>query len=221
MPDANGKLYYEDFVSELQALGFDGFGLDYLGKIVNRAYFAVAKKSRWEWEKTTDTFTIAPGAYYADLATELPNFRSLERLYKTTTGYAAKMQVMDRDTFFEHWLSLDLTAVSIRAEPSHYFLYDGRLYILSPPAQSREFTAYYTQRPTSLVNPTDQPITPVHLDEAILDAARIRAHTRSNESALAQLAREDLEEQYDDMRDDEERQQEEEPTRVVPDRTWA
>ena len=71
-----------------------------------------------------------------------------------------------------------------------------------------------------MVNPTDVPITPQHLDEAIMIAAIIRCHKRSNEPTLAQLAEQDLEEFFDDMRDDEEELMGEKQDRVKPDRTW-
>jgi hypothetical protein len=48
----------------------------------------------------------------------------------------------------------------------------------------------------------------------------VRAHTRSNEISLAQLARLDVEEAFDDMRDLEEDRMEEEMTRVLPDDSW-
>src|SRR5215471_5123735 len=45
MPDAQGKYNLADFVSDLQQRGFDGFAVEELRRLVNRAYFAVAKKS--------------------------------------------------------------------------------------------------------------------------------------------------------------------------------
>lgn len=223
MPDANGQLFFEDFISELQARGFDGFSVADLGTFVNRAYFAVARKAKWEWEETTDTFTIAPGASSVNLwptvGGELPNFRSLDRLYSTTAGHEKKMVILKRDRFFTDWLSLDLTAVARRAEPTNYYVYERKLYVIPPPASSRDFIAHYHQRVSILTN-GQVPLTPVYLDEAIVDAARVRAHTRSNEPAFAKLAREDLEEQFDDMRDDEEQRLAEEPTRTTPDTSW-
>jgi hypothetical protein len=63
-------------------------------------------------------------------------------------------------------------------------------------------------------------LTPVHLDEAIKLASRISAHTRANEPTLAAIAESDLEEIFDDMRDDEENIMEEQQERVKPDDTW-
>lgn len=223
MPDPNGKMNRSDFVTELEKRGFDGFSPDDLAVYVNRGYFAVAKKSRWEWERTSASFSLDPGEYYVDLSaasTDVPNFRSMERIYCTTPDHSGKLLVMQDDDFFQYWLGLDLTDPACRNEPSYYHVYDERLYIISPPASARDFTLYYFQRPLWLKTDFDFPITPQHLDEAILDAARMRAHTRSNEPTLATLARGDLEEAFDDMRDDEEEDMHEMQERTSPDNTW-
>lgn len=224
MPDGNGRYYFSDYVAELQARGFDGFSPADLKTYINRGYFHIARKSRWYWEETTDTFTVSPGSAFVDLwptnAGELPNFRSLDKLYCTTPGSEGKLRVLSRDEFFEQWLPKDLTQATFRGEPRGYFVWQSKLYILPPPATARTYIAHYHQRVSLLVSDTSQPITPVHLDEAIIDAALIRAHNRANESALAQLARADLDEVFDDMRDDEEELMDELQERVTPDDSW-
>jgi hypothetical protein len=224
MPDAQGRYNLGDFVVDLQQRGFDGFKADELRLMVNRAYFAVAKKSRWEWEKATVTFDIGPGQPSVGCectpGSILPYFRTLERLYKTTSGHAGKMTIMREDDFFQNWLGKDFTQQNTWNEPSQYFIYDDKLWLLSPPTATRTFVAYYVRRPVALMTDSDFPITPQHLDEAIIDSARVRAHTRANEPNLAVSARSDLEEAYDDMRDDEEEDMHEHQERVVPDRSW-
>jgi len=226
MPDPYGKFNLLDFRTDLQQRGFDGFTAEVLDNMINRAYFAVAKKSRWEWERTTFSFTLTPGQYYASVTPHdpysptIPNFKSLERLYVTTAGVQRKLQIMGEDDFFQYWLGLDLTAPQSRNEPSRYFLYDEKLYILSPPASARDFVVYYFQRPLWLQTEFDFPITPQHLDEAIIQSARVRAHTHANEPSLAAVARQDLEESFDDMRDEEEEDMHEYQERTTPDNTW-
>lgn len=227
MPDANGQKYAVDLVTELQSRGFDGFTPADLLEFVNRGYFHVARKSQWTWERTSDTFTLAPGAAYVTLwpgaGGELPNFRGIENLYVTTAGQRRKLEVLSDDDFFTKWLYKDLTAADSRGEPAGYYVYQNRLYILPPPQGSRDFIANYHQRVTRLTanaDATGLPITPIHLDEAILTAALIRCHQRANEPTLAAIAQGDLDEFFDDMRDDEENLMEEQPDRVKPDDTW-
>jgi hypothetical protein len=150
----------------------------------------------------------------------LPYFRSLDRIYKTTVGHAGKMQVMTEENFYEHKLNQDWTQQNLWNEPSEYFVFNDQLWLLSPPTEVRSFMAYYFRRPIALLADTDYPITPQHLDEAIIDASRVRAHTRSSEPNLAVSARSDLEEAFDDMRDDEEEDMHELQERVSPDNTW-
>lgn len=220
MPTPSGQYQLQDYLTELRARGFDGFSTADLTTYVNRGYSHVARKSQWYWEETTDTFTVAPGSASVSLATELPNFRSLDRLYVTTAGQERPLTPMSDQEFFDNWLSADLTATKNRGEPDSYYLWNNNLYILSPPQSSRTFIAYYHQRVTPLVNPTDSPITPQHLDEGILIAALIRCHKRANEIGLAQMAQADLEEFFDDMRDDEEMLMANQPERILPDDTW-
>lgn len=224
MPDAQGKFYLSDFVADLQQRGFDAFSPDELITIVNRAYFAVAKKSRWEWEKTKATFTLNPGQFSVTVTcvstSILPNFRSLDRLYMTDAGYERKLNIMAEEDFVRNYLSLDLTAPQYRQDPTSYFIYDELLYILNPPMQTRSFLAYYFQMPSWIKDDFDHFVTPQHLDEAIINAARVRAHTRANELVLATSARADLEESFDDMRDDEEEDAHEYQERTSPDNTW-
>jgi DNA replicative helicase MCM subunit Mcm2 (Cdc46/Mcm family) len=96
----------------------------------------------------------------------------------------------------------------------------NRLYLIPPPSVDLTFDVWYHQRVSDLEDPEDVPITPKDLDEAILLAARIRAHRRAQEPDLAQEARAELEEMFDNMRDDEEEVMQEEPDRVRPDNTW-
>lgn len=222
MPTISGQYQLADYIAELQARGFDGFSAGDLTTYVNRGYFHVARKSQWYWEETTDAFTVAPGSSFVSLwpgGAELPNFRSLDKLVVTTAGSTRVMKPLKDDDFFK-WLGRDQTLASGRNEPTGYYIYQGKLYVLPPPQASRDFLAYYHQRVSPLVNPTDVPITPQHLDEAIMIAAIIRCHKRSNEPTLAQLAEQDLEEFFDDMRDDEEELMGEKQDRVKPDRTW-
>jgi hypothetical protein len=224
MPDAQGKYNLGDFIEDLQQRGFDGFRPEELRRLVNRAYFAVAKKSRWEWEKATVTFTLSKGQPYINVAclpsSTLPYFRSLTRLYKTTDQHSAKMTIMLEDDFFQNKVGVDWTQENLWSEPTGYFVYDDKLWLLAPPAAERTFVAYYFRRPIALQTDSDYPITPHHLDEAIIDAARQRAHTRANEPGLAVSARSDLEEAFDDMRDDAEEEMHELQERVTPDRSW-
>jgi hypothetical protein len=223
MPTATGRYLLSDYVTDLQKRGFDALPPDDLQAIINRAYFAVAKKSRWQWERFTVTVTLDPGEYFFSVAedsVDLPNFRSLDRMYMTTVGYERKLDIMNEESFFRNYLNLNLTDSRYRSEPTNYFIYDDKLYILRPPVQARTFVVYYFRRPTWLKDDFDIPVTPQHLDEAIIDASRIRAHTRVNEPTLAQLARADLEEAYDDMRDDEEEDMHELQERTSPDDTW-
>jgi len=203
MPDSAGKLYFLDYKNELRARGFDGFADADLGQLVNRGYFHVARRSTWYWEQAIDNFSISPGSAGVAIwptGPELANFRSLDKVYVTTAGQQKKLQVMDDDKFFTRYLSQDLTSAAQRGEPQYYFVYDEYLYILPPVSATRTFVAYYHQRMVNMVQPNDQPITPLHLDEAIILASLIRCHKRSNEPQLAADVLADLEGFFDDMR---------------------
>lgn len=224
MPDPSGRYYFTDYKAELQARGFDGFADADLGTYVNRAYFAVARKSRWYWERMSANFSIIPGqpaiTLWPTVGGALPYFKSLRQVMCITADHRVRLKVADQQDFLDNWLSQDLTQAKLQGEPARYYEWDGSLYILPVAKGARDYIAYYHRVVPPLVQPTDIPITPPDMDEVILDAARMRAHTRSNEISLASLARTDVEEAFDDMRDQEEERMEEEPNRVLPDNTW-
>jgi hypothetical protein len=223
MPDTAGKYYLSDYIAELQARGFDGFSQGDLTTFVNRGYFHVARRSQWLWEQTTDALTMTPGTFQFPLwpavGGELPYVKSVDKVVVTTAGQQRRLKVMDDDQFWPN-LGLDLTATSNQGEPSQYYIFNQAIYILPPPSASRAFLVYYHQRVAALANPNDQPITPQHLDEAIILASLIRCHRRANEPSLAAVVETDLEEIFDDMRDDEELMMGEQLDRVSPDNTW-
>lgn len=224
MPNALGQMTLEDFRNELKVLGFDGYQDNDLDAYTNRGYFHVARKNRWYWEQATDTFTVAPGGVSVTLWPaefgELPFFRSLDKLYVTTAQQQRKMNPALDDDFFTNWLSQDLTDRNIRGEPYLYFINDGKLYVLPPPVSSRDFLAHYHRRVGPMRDPNDAPLTPPHLDEAILRAAKIRAHERAQEWDQASAERLMLDDFLDDMRDDEEQLMDEQQDRVRKDDTW-
>lgn len=233
MPTSDGRYVLNDFVNELIALGFSGYANQDLVTYVNRGYYHVARKNRWYWEQTTDSFTLQPGSFSVPLwpttAGELPNFRSLDRVYLTLPATSqVKLNPMHEEEFFRDWLSQDLSVAQVRGTPNKYRIHNGQLYILSPPQVPTTFLAHYHQRVSPLTNanaypltpPSDVPITPAHLDEAILIGAKIICHKRATEMSLAATEQMALDEFFDDMKDDDAELMDEEFTRVAPDDTW-
>jgi hypothetical protein len=223
MPTPSGQYQLQDYIAELQVRGFDGFSAADLTSYVNRGYFHVARRSQWMWESTTDPFTLTPGQYNLPLwpagGGELPFVRSIDKIVVTTPGQTRKLKVLSDDQFYPY-LGMDLTLSQFRGEPWAYYVWNQALYIIDPPVSSRSFLAYYKRRMSPLVNPTDVPLTPQHMDEANLLAALIRCHRRANEPSLAASAEADLEEFFDDARDDEEMMMGEQLDRVSPDNSW-
>jgi hypothetical protein len=208
------------FETELIARGFDGFSSEDRYRYINWGYHAIAKKYLWYWEATSATFTVNPGDSPVALETVMPSFRSLQLLLGTTANFRKKLVPLSDQAFFEQWLPMDLSAAANRGEPHSYYIYDGKLYILPPTSSVRAFEAHYKRRLADMVSASDEPVTPDHLDEAILLAALARCHKRANEINLAQVVQIDLEDFLDDMRTDEELLMEEQTDRISPDDTW-
>jgi hypothetical protein len=223
MPTASGQYQLQDYISELQVRGFDGFSTNDLTTYINRGYFHVARRSQWMWEATTDALTMAPGQYsfplWPAVGGELPFVRSIDKVVVTTSGQERRLKALTDEQFYPY-LGMNLTQSNVRGEPSSYYIWNQSLYILDPPNASRDFLVYYKRRMSPLVNPTDVPLTPQHMDEANLLAALIRCHRRANEPSLAALVEQDLEEFFDDARDDEEMMMAEQAERTSPDNTW-
>jgi hypothetical protein len=209
-----------DYDAELIARGFDGFQTIERYRYINWGIEYIANKFPWMWEETTYSFTLAPGTFSVPLAAVLPNFRSAGRLIGTTVNFQRKLRVADEDDFLEKWLPLDLTQSSFRGEPSQYIVFENTLYVLPPPASSRDFVLHIHQRITDLTAAGQTPVTPPHLDEAVMLAALIRCHRRALEFQEAINVQAQLDDMLDDMRTDEEFTMSEQQDRVRPDNSW-
>src|SRR4249920_2074007 len=123
MPTSSGQFQLQDYLAELVSRGFDGYSVADQTTYVNRGYFNVARRSTWYWEQTTDTFTVAPGATFVQLwplGTELPNFKSLDKVVVTTAGQIRRIKPIPEDEFYKY-LGQDLTQVQNRGEPDGYY----------------------------------------------------------------------------------------------------
>jgi len=221
-----GEMTLQQFDDELIARGFDAYSQDTRFRYINWGYRRIARRARWMWEQTQVTSVQAVGDF--DIAITpgaggpIANFKSITRVYVTAPAdRRVKLRRLTDDEFFEKWFPLDLTLAQNRsASPEGYYVWENNLYILPPSNQAITVVVHYKQQVVALVNPTDVPITPPDLDEAILTAALQRAHKRANELQLSEQSRAELEEVFSDMATDETMQDEEEQERVSPDNTW-
>lgn len=210
-----------DFLIELQNRGFESYGPVNLVRYLNMGGRYVANRTRAFWEVTNWPITVTAGNVSVDLST-LTGVKSVDRVIGTTDGFRRKLNPLDDDSFFKKWLPMDLTAAGNRNEPSGYFIDQQKLWIIPPPVNDRTFTVYGRRRwvdldPNAL---SGTPITPVDCDEAILTAALIRCHLRSNEWDIATTLRGDLEEAITLILDEDELLMDEQQERTEPDHSW-
>jgi len=223
-----GEMSLNDFDSELCARGFDSLTADQRKRYLNWGYRRIARKARWTWEQTSAVFTVAagdtiqvstgPGVTGIPGVNLIGSFKSLTKAF-LREPFSAKLNPVSDDEL-ERWLAMDLTDSSNWGTPSKYALWNKKFYLLPPPDSSVDVEVFWKQQVNPLANPSDVPITPPDLDEAILLAALVRAHKRVNEIALSQSAAADLQEIFEDMANDESFAEEEQLTRVSPDDTW-
>lgn len=205
-----------DFVNELKARGFSGFTPDQLLQYTNWGYREVARRSRWDWLETNDDVSLAAGEYSTALST-ISQFKSLRSVYALTPT-SSKLSPITRGVFLSGWLNQDLGNATRRATTG-YIIWGQLLYLLPPTDVARTFTVYYYQDVADL-KLTTAPISPTDFDEAILTAARWRCHIRAQEFDLANVAKQDLEDQMFRFLDQETYESEEHLDRTSPDDTW-
>jgi hypothetical protein len=153
---------------------------------------------------------------------DIPNFRSLDEVYLNLGSQRWKLEPIEEIDFFEKWWTTIPQMALSRSRPTNYYVYGTSLLYLLPIAeQVYTVSIHYHRRVVDLVAPTDVPITPSYLDEAIMLATLIRVHERVHEVVLAGQARADLEEIFDEMRVDDDNMMAEEQERTVPDDQWA
>lgn len=226
MPDANGQLYLSDFRTELKNRGFDGFADSELNTLINRGYFYIARKFPWYWreENVTIAFPASSSLGVADTGTTAPGLKNIRAVLTKdipSTGVITRLDPLDEDEFYSTWWSeYEAGVVGI---PQKYFI-DKQVLWLLPKIQSTysgSLEIHYHKRPQAMSTDTSISIMPVDLDEAVLLAALVRCHKRSQEPGLAQVVQVDLEEIFDDLRDLEGSRYEDQQERVRPDDTWA
>lgn len=222
------RMTLTDFDNELIARGFDAFTQPTRYRYINWGYRRIARRSRWLWEQTTASPSVAVGAYTigawddaVDGAHPIGNLKSITKVYITNPATSrAKLRPLSDDEFFEQWLPLDLTNAQNRSKPIGYYWFEDALYILPPTDTALTVVVHYKQQVTDLAGGTDVPITPPDLDEGIVTAALIRCHKRATEISLANQSQGELEEVFSDLATDESFLHEEQPLRVSPDDTW-
>jgi hypothetical protein len=145
---------------------------------------------------------------------------NINQIYVLTDPYRRKLKVMAEDVFEANWLPLDLTIGANRGIPDYYYVFNGQIYILSPPQSAMTVLVYFQNYLPDMVLATDVPSTPQILDEVILDAALMRAHRRAHELQLAQEAQMRVDDAIADMLQDDVWTMSEQQERVLPDDQW-
>jgi hypothetical protein len=222
------RMTLTDFDAELVARGFDAFPPADRQRYINWGYRRIARRARWLWEQTSATVNMVAGATGigawanpVDSSHPIGNLKSITKVYITSpTNLRSKLRPLSDDEFFENWFVLDLNDLQSRATPEGYYLWENSLWIIPPPDLATTVVVHYKQQVTDLIAPTDSPITPPDLDEAIVTAALTRTHKRANELGLSQQSTIELEEVFADMATDESFIEEEQPSRVSPDDQW-
>jgi hypothetical protein len=212
----------QDFVAELQNRGFDGFSPEDLKQLINRGYFWIARRAPWYFNQADYSGAVPSNGQLSvvDVGT-LMGFRSVDAVYwrQNSTNYI-RLKALSQKEFDDLWRP-DYEN-GFRANPSRYFIDGNTLWalpVMDNPSGSIEI--HYNKRPVALVNDTDVAATPVDYDELILKAALIRCHGRANETNLALVLRQELEEDFDSMEDLESTRMNDQQDRVLPDNTWA
>lgn len=221
MPDANGQLQLQDYVSELKARGFDGFQDADLKSLVNRGYLYVARKFPAYWDMANYSGSVpANGQVEVSDTGSLIGFKSVEAVYwyQSSTSYVRLVPLSERD-FRDQWLREYQQGT--RANPQVYYIDGNTLWVLPVMANpSGTLEIRYNKRPTPMTSDTAVPVTPVDFDEVIMTAALVRCHKRANETELAIVAQQELEEALDDIRDIDGSRMQDQQDRVSPDDTW-
>lgn len=221
MPTAAGKFQLQDYDAALVARGFEGYQPAERYQIINLGYRYIARKYPWTWEQTSGTFTINPGdpPLVISAATAL-NADSIDHAYVITDPYRRQLRPMRDEVFFDKWFSQSMTDAANRGIPDYYYVYEGQIFILSPPQTQLQVIIHFHQFLADLVALTDAPATPQILDEVILDAALVRAHSRAKELTLAAEAQMRVNEAIADMLQDDVWTMPEQQERVLPDDQW-
>lgn len=209
----------QDFRAELQQRGFDGFAPTDINRYVNFGYRTIARLTKWSWEESVVTKSVAVGSYRFSFVTDLPTLKSVKAVNVTTVGFESRLRAISEDTFYNQYAAYDLTNVQNRGEPDSYYADSAYLYVLPPPASVRAISITGETELVDLVDNVD-PIVPPEYEEAIMYAAEEVCHLRARQPQFADNARKKLEEFFDDALADESGIMQDLQERVVAGRQW-
>jgi hypothetical protein len=211
-----------DFRTELKSRGFDGFADVDLNVLINRGYFYVARKVPAYWDMADFTgATPSDGKLAVQDTGSLAGFKSVEAVYwRSGTTYIRLEPVPEQD-FRDSWL-VDYQA-GVKGNPQVYYIDGNTLWVLPKMTAvgSSTIELRYNKRPQAMTADTNVPITPIDMDEVILTASLVRCHKRANESSLAMVAQQELDEFLNDALDLESTRMQDQQERVSPDDQWA
>jgi len=215
----------QDFDAELIARGFDGVQPSIRTMYINFGYRTVARKFPEMWAENevtlptvlgTPYFTLSPNASGGDIN----NYYAIDTVSIITDPYRNMLEYLSDEDFYQFYYPTDLTASANRGIPESYHIDDDKLYILPPSSQVLTIRVQLHRQPGTLVNVTDVPITPVDLDEAILDATLLKLHTRVKEFLEADQYNTFLADALDDALSNETLIRAQEQERTEPDDGW-
>jgi hypothetical protein len=212
------RLTIVEFREELRVRGFDGFASTDLDRYINFSYFDLARRARWTWEKTEDSFTLENGEYWHDLSSVL-RFKNLDTITVEAPGEVrGKLWPVSDEEWKEEWLPHDDAGQMPLGSPQKYYITRNRLFILPAPEQnSHSFTVQYWQYMQELTAQNATPITPEDLDEIILLGAEVRCHRRGRQLVFANEAQAEWNRMVDNLLSEETLMVDEELERAVPD----
>lgn len=190
-PGTYQSMSLSEFEAELVSRGYGGYSQPERYRYINWGYMHVARLTRWAWEETYGTASVPAPEYLINLP---KTFKSLDYVVVTTADKEKRVEPISLDEYTDDWLPKNLTLSVNRGDVSQYVIFRNQIVLLPPPDQTHAITVYYHRQPVPLVVAGDRPITPPHMDEAVMQGAIMKCAQRASDQSRYQLASSALDE---------------------------
>jgi hypothetical protein len=141
-----------------------GFSSAILTDFANDAQRELFNSRYFKFMEASQDFTVNAGS--TDIGTLPSNLQQPRDLrIKTPEALASVLQPISPE---EYDVFFNANAQNTQGSPSHWYYYDGKIYLYPIPSQDITVTLRYWKTPTELVNVTDVPEVPSEFQEILV-----------------------------------------------------
>ena len=167
------------FVTELQSRGWSRFTAAELQQYLDWGLRDIVRMANWTASRKTVAIADVATPTVAFSAIDAGGVKQIDNVYITDDYKEDRLNVYG-DEAFEEWLAQDPALPSNKGQPTHYYAYQDKLYLILAPDAPYDLSVWYVEDISGFGGNNVSGL-PERLDEAILPAAEMYCFRRARE----------------------------------------